>query len=594
MAATWSTHDDLFLQVHVDGIHESVMFCARHGTLIQAVRMQKLDITPLGKTWTGRIEPLEGEFLTRLSMLLAELNWNGGGEIECIVDRSRRRWLFDWNPRFPAWVFGATLCGYNLPACLLRSEIDDSEPFETDATDAPREFTRVVVEIPRGRNNSPQPTTLDSLHDVGGENIGNAKDGAEHLANFHPSGTPILYRKLRQQSMVREARHRGDTSTETDHDLVALRCCECDTPERVFFESKAKSRFATALKIRDCFAALGISANVAYSVKTNPDKRLLDLAIGNGLYAEVISQPEAESALRQGFLLEDLVLNGPGKWWPNRLIVGPVRAVFCDSLEELELTVSEARCGSLLAACVGVRLRPTNLHSRFGIPLVDLASVEGLARILSRLPKSQGVGIHIHVASSRIGIPAWLGLFESVVTVCTRLESLMGRPVDVLDLGGGWTPEGWDEFMDGCLVEKMSPPLRQLPELSEVIFEVGKALAQPSMALVSRIIQIRRGDRGSVRCVVVDCSIADLPHIASFPHRALFQKANRDGLCAIGRGLATVYGRNCMESDVLLRNAAIPVEAREGDYVVFCDAGAYDASMAYRFGVGSLQQDKGG
>jgi diaminopimelate decarboxylase len=45
-------------------------------------------------------------------------------------------------------------------------------------------------------------------------------------------------------------------------------------------------------------------------------------------------------------------------------------------------------------------------------------------------------------------------------------------------------------------------------------------------------------------------------------------------------------GRLCMEHDVVARDVELPKTAREGDVLVFCDAGAYDRSMSYVFGCG--------
>jgi diaminopimelate decarboxylase len=43
-----------------------------------------------------------------------------------------------------------------------------------------------------------------------------------------------------------------------------------------------------------------------------------------------------------------------------------------------------------------------------------------------------------------------------------------------------------------------------------------------------------------------------------------------------------------METDILASDLALPESLREGDRLVIGDAGAYDASMAYNFGRGVL------
>ncbi|HZH33734.1 MAG TPA: hypothetical protein VEX64_02780, partial [Pyrinomonadaceae bacterium] len=55
---------------------------------------------------------------------------------------------------------------------------------------------------------------------------------------------------------------------------------------------------------------------------------------------------------------------------------------------------------------------------------------------------------------------------------------------------------------------------------------------------------------------------------------------------ALGRGKAHLMGRLCMEHDVVASNVELPSDAKAGDLLVFCDAGAYDRSMSYVFGRG--------
>jgi diaminopimelate decarboxylase len=62
-----------------------------------------------------------------------------------------------------------------------------------------------------------------------------------------------------------------------------------------------------------------------------------------------------------------------------------------------------------------------------------------------------------------------------------------------------------------------------------------------------------------------------------------------DGAWAgLGGGKARLLGRICMETDVLASDLELPDSLQPGDRLVIGDAGAYDASMAYNFGRGVL------
>jgi diaminopimelate decarboxylase len=157
----------------------------------------------------------------------------------------------------------------------------------------------------------------------------------------------------------------------------------------------------------------------------------------------------------------------------------------------------------------------------------------------------------------------------------------------LLDFGGGWFPDDWfSEFVPG-LEKHLGRAVTAFPALREVVVEPGKALTQPVHALVVRVLEIR-GGRGSGpggRELVVDGAISDLPEAHSYPHRVLFGDGD-GGWRAASRGSDRLLGRICMEHDVLARDVKLPPDVREGDHLVFADAGAYDRSMSYEFGRG--------
>jgi diaminopimelate decarboxylase len=86
---------------------------------------------------------------------------------------------------------------------------------------------------------------------------------------------------------------------------------------------------------------------------------------------------------------------------------------------------------------------------------------------------------------------------------------------------------------------------------------------------------------------VVDAAISDLPMAPFYPHR-VYRQNRRGEWEGVGGGRDRLVGRICMETDVLASDLALPEGLREGDRLVIGDAGAYDASMAYNFGRGIL------
>ncbi|MDQ4145425.1 MAG: hypothetical protein M3198_17125, partial [Actinomycetota bacterium] len=202
-----------------------------------------------------------------------------------------------------------------------------------------------------------------------------------------------------------------------------------------------------------------------------------------------------------------------------------------------------------------------------------------------RLPEGTAFGLHVHAASSRIGFRAW----ENAVVWCVeqgqRMEHGGSRPVECLDLGGGWFSDDWSSELVPFLPELVEMAKKALPCLREIILEPGKALVQSAMAVVSRVLEVRTTP-GDVREAVVDASIAELPEARMYPHPVLWRRQPSGPWRPLERGVDTLLGRLCIEQDVLATDIALPHETLPGDLVAIGEAGAYDASMAYTFGEG--------
>jgi diaminopimelate decarboxylase len=576
MNRAWSTQR-VFLQTHVTGYEESVCFSAYRGELLGSGYMRKRELTHEGKTWAGEVTEVPGDFLRPLRAIVRELRWTGGAELEMVRDTSGQLWMIECNPRFPAWIHGATIAGRNLPALLVeRASGEKARP----APAISEEFTRVVLELPV-RRGYPLPPLPEPF--AGG--FGHSQK--------HPSGSLAFAERLHKLDVI-------DSNRDTDgdgggapavpatyiDDLEAQDLAKLETPSWLYLENTAGSLFARAADMAKRVSTPDVRVTNAYSIKTNPDERLIRLARESGFMAEAISLLEVRKALAVGFRTQEVILNGPGKWWPAGLLPEtPLYAVFCDSLADLTRVARAMAEKRLRAEIVGVRLRPPNIPSRFGIPADSPDALKALIDAIATLPRQCAFGVHFHMASSNVGVARWWHLYESMLKWCGAIEALSGRRIEHLDLGGGWFPDDWhvdskDHFADAVQrVRKYAPNVRQ------IISEPGKAMAQPTMALGMRLLELG-GSRGELTDAVVDGSIAELPMNFFQPHRILHRDACSGKWRALRRGKTQLLGRLCMEHDIVASNVELPEGAAVGDLLVFCDAGAYDRSMSYVFGRG--------
>ena len=577
LSKVWST-ERLFLQAHVSGYEESVMLSAYKGELLGAVSMRKREITPEGKTWAGDVSEVADDFLVPLRRMVKELGWTGGGELEMVRDAKGKLWLLEMNPRFPAWVHGATIAGYNLPGLLVQAA---SGMAPRPAVAHGQEFTRVVLEVPV-RPDFPLPPLPEPFA------------GAIGHSMKHPSGLTSLAKKLHKANpdlleVVAEEDGPDGLPSIPDSfiaDIDSHNFAEVQTPQFLFMDSTASGLFKRAADRAHRLSANEVQVVSGYSIKTNPDERLIKLALDNGFYAECISLLEVQKALEVGFRPDQVILNGPAKWWPEGLMPKErMHAFFCDSIADLERTIEAMDSGVMSSKHVGIRIRTPNVTSRFGIPLDSPATFRKLVDAVKRLPTDSAFGIHFHMASSNIGVAQWWHLFESMLKWCRSIEKLTGRKIEVLDMGGGWFPDDWHSDDESKFAKAVETVKAMLPAVRQIVSEPGKAMAQPSMALAMRILEIQEHEDDYVEAVV-DASIAELPMYFFYPHRMLRKCSKTGELTPLGRGKTHLMGRLCMEHDIVAANVQLPEGTRAGDLLIFCDAGGYDRSMSYVFGRG--------
>lgn len=325
----------------------------------------------------------------------------------------------------------------------------------------------------------------------------------------------------------------------------------------------------------------GPVAEICYSVKTNPAAPLLREALDHGFLAEAISQAEATWAADSGFADESTILNGPGKWWPASDTHGRrYRAILADSLPELIATAHGDRNDS--AKFVGIRLRPSAFQSRFGEPIdVESTRVE-IAAALRVLPPEVPPCVSFHLNSHWVGWHRWWRSLEEVLTAARDIERRSGRPIGMVDIGGGWHPDDWYAELLPELHTVESAIAEYLPSVRRLVLEPGKALCQPVCALVSRVLEIRP-QRSEI---VVDCSVAELQAALAYPRRRAWRPSIGGRWTGLSAGEGCIIGRLCMENDILATGVALPSGLAPGDLVAFGDAGAYDMSMSYGFARG--------
>lgn len=559
--------EQLFVQGHVAGLERAYTFAALSGKLLGLVQVEKRAVTGQGKTWAASVTGPDAEVRARLEAFVAEVRWTGGGEVEFIRTAAGEDWLLDFNPRFPAYVHGVTLCGVNLPGRLVAAALG-REPAASERAVA-TQFIRIVQEIPVRDDLQLPPLNPSSPE---GASVGK-----------HPSFQPELVRRL-------TGRPKRGSSAEAGLDDAGQNSLEAGPRGATLSPRERQPRRIDAILDR-VGAAIGRIQGLpvftpALSIKTDPDPLLAAKAAGRGWWAEVISGEELSWVLQGGFARSRVVYNGP---LPADLLGGqaePLAAVFADSVEALGRLA-----GRGLARVLGIRLRLPSAPSRFGIDVADYPTFSRALRILLAGEAEAPYGVHFHVAADAIGPLRWAEVAEEAMTWAGVLANALGRPPALFDLGGGWHADDFDELFLPSLGRLQAQLQRLLPGTERVVFEPGKAVAGLTAVLRATILEVRsRTEPAGATDVVVDVSIADLPVAPLYAHRMLLVR-NGSPLGPLAGGSGRVLGSICMENDILAWGVSFPVPPRPGDALMIDAAGGYNASMAFPFAKGVRRDD---
>jgi len=478
---------ECFVSEAINGYEGSYMFASYKGKLLGAIQMRKDLVTKEGKCWGVHTESLSKEALASLNEMCKASKWTGGGEIEFMEDCAGIRYITDFNPRFPAWVFGGCHGGINLPGLLLQEATGYTSQDKTSSVIG-GDFIRTCLEIPV--NNK----LIQPLFVAGPERAGMPVQGVGckgSSISFHPSRfgeiAQLNMEDLEEEESDCEVEEFNEDEIEDEKIWVLNPEPFKNTPQ---FILNTKVLRETITDINDFVTkvgeANGVKTIVGLSVKTQPHSTVLNTAREAGWFAECISQAEVQKSLDCGFPPSEVIVNGPLKNWPLDLPNNePLKAWFADSLEDFDALIDVVP-----AEYIGFRLTPSGINSRFGVPIELWKEMK---QSLASVKEDQKIGIHFHFAQSKLGSTGWFGMARGVI----RMIALMCPQVQLLDFGGGWAP--------GALIrheKEMNAlfkyALKRLPHVETVVFEPGKSVSQSSGALVTSV-KMFRGACGQQR-----------------------------------------------------------------------------------------------
>jgi diaminopimelate decarboxylase len=322
------------------------------------------------------------------------------------------------------------------------------------------------------------------------------------------------------------------------------------------------------------------------------------LAYEEGMWVDVVSSGELQTALRAGVPAAALMLHGSNKT-PEELRVAldvGVGRIVADNFYDLELleamTQRSRPVDLLLRLTPGVEphthkaIVTGGVDSKFGFGILDGAAREAARRAVD-IPGVRLRGIHCHIGSQVMTLDPFRLAAGSMVEFAKWMARDLRVPVEELDLGGGLgirylpadEPPPIDEFvakLAGIVRDGAAAAGIPLPKL---MIEPGRSIVGDAGATLYRV--------GAVKAIAgirtyasVDGGMYENPRPALY--QARYEAALAERLDERPEGRVTIAGRCCESGDVLIWEAELP-HPRPGDLLVIFSTGAYNYSMASNY-----------
>jgi diaminopimelate decarboxylase/aspartate kinase len=224
-------------------------------------------------------------------------------------------------------------------------------------------------------------------------------------------------------------------------------------------------------------------------------------------------------------------------------------------------------------------VRTAGTHSKFGIPVFELAEAATLAESAG----ATVIGLHAHAGSGVRDAQLWQDVALSLVSAAEHFPS-----VRILDLGGGFgVPERHgDAPLDTTdVAQRLQTFLDAHPDI-ELWIEPGRYLVAQAGVLLARVTQLK--GKSGMRYVGIDAGMHSLIRPALYgAHHDIVNLTRLDQAVEI---TANVVGPICETGDVLGIERRLP-ECREGDVMLIANAGAYGRVMSSEYNLRGLPEE---
>jgi diaminopimelate decarboxylase len=339
----------------------------------------------------------------------------------------------------------------------------------------------------------------------------------------------------------------------------------------------------------------GARGAVAYASKAFLCKEMCRLVQSEGMYIDVVSPGELLTAELAGFPMERIIYHGNNKTPAElaNLLRADVGRVVVDNTFELEMLAGMAvsakkRVKILRRIKPGVEahthelITTGSIDSKFGFAL-ETGEALSAVRAAKGMENIELCGIHCHIGSQIFAREAFSHAAEIMLGFFAAAEKEYGRPLEELNLGGGFgvkylesdKPAPLETYMETVAATVKEACAKLKIETPFIFIEPGRSIVNSAGITLYQVGAVKEIP-GIRTYVTVDGGLADNPRPGMYGAKYSMLIANRASQPA--DKIYAVSGR-CCESDPLGTDVPLQ-EARVGDILAVLGTGAYTYSMA--------------
>lgn len=333
------------------------------------------------------------------------------------------------------------------------------------------------------------------------------------------------------------------------------------------------------LELKKAFASIYPNFNIAYSYKTNYTPKLCKIVNELGGYAEVVSEMEAELAIRCGVDPSHIIWNGPIKnkeKLKEYLLKGVT--VNIDSISEAEY-IKEIALKAEKTLNVGIRCNydvKDGVVSRFGFD-IDSDDFSKCLDIVTKTINLHFVNFQCHFAKRQVEY--WPARANGMIKLIDRIGVIPER----IDIGGGLFGKMEDSLK--AQLTSVIPDYKDYAEAAATVFadyfmdrdETPELLIEPGSAVV--------GD-----CMKFVGTVKTIKNIRGKHIASVLGSQKNISMSGVNPPMEVIHmsegksymdldfvGFTCIEGDVLYKNYSGNLAV--GDAIVISNCGSYSLVM---------------